>query len=307
MLLAAGDSSTGEAAGAQLSPYPLSLFSYDLKSPTGDGLDPNRGDTLMTNDPTRHALDSISFPSVDISDLASDPRVANPARNIAVLRTSLRFLYEAVKSREDDLPPGPHSIQDFDVNTDMALVAGFFDWFSVGMLNLMGGVSLLDTLVREQEAYTTLCARPSWMKRVREQVSQYTDSIPEAKPLRLWRNKVAAHRSGIMPPPGGREDSVTTKLVSLIGATVMAQNGRYVAPGMTPGGSWNSSNDQLPEWSLTQTWELLREDRYTWLDDDELFVELGYTLGGTTKVYRMEVRSGDGMDDWLRAMDIELP
>lgn len=261
----------------------------------------------MTNDPKKHPLDSIRFPAIEISDLTANPEIANPARNVAVLRTSLSFLYEEVKNRENDLPPGPHSIQDFDVNADMALLAGFFDWFSVGMLNLMEGVSLLAALTDEHEAYTTLCARPSWMKRIRKQAREYTASIPAAKPLRLWRNKVAAHRSGIMPPSHGRKDSVTTKLVSLTGATVMAQNGLYVAPAMTPVGDWDSSNDQLPAWSLTETWESLREDRYRWLEDDDSFEAVGYTLDGGTKVHGIEIRSGDGMDDWLRAQGIELP
>lgn len=217
----------------------------------------------MTDDATkRHALDSISWPSADISDLVGDPRIANPARNVAVLRTSLRFLYRETKSREDRLPQGPHSIQDFGASADMALVAGFFDWFSIGMLNLMEGVSLVATLAGDQEAYATLCARPSWMEQVRKEVRRYTGSIREGKPLWMWRNKVAAHRSGLMPPRRGH-DSVTTKLVSLIGAAVMAHNGRYVAPAAIPIGSWDSSGDQLPEWSLTETWESLRENRYT--------------------------------------------
>lgn len=200
----------------------------------------------MTNDPTRHALDSICFPCADISDLTKDPRVANPARNVAVLRTSLRFLYKEVKARENDLPRGPHSIQDFNVNADMALVAGFFDWFSVGMTISWRACRCWPSSHVNKRPTPTLCAEASWMKRIRKKVRQYTKSIPEEEPLRRWRNKVAAHRSGIMPPPGRRQDSVTTKLVSLVGATVMAQNGRYVAPAVTPIGKRGSSGDQLP-------------------------------------------------------------
>ena len=158
----------------------------------------------------------------------------------------------------------------------------------------------------DQEAYAAVCARPSWMKRVRRQAHRCTGSSPEEGPLRLLRHKVAAHRSGIMPPRSGRQDTVTTKLASLLGVAVIRRNGRYVAPAMTSVGSWESSSDQLLEWSLTKTWESLRQDCYSWLDDDDRIEALGYALDGGARGHEIEVRSGREVDNLLRASGIEV-
>lgn len=189
-------------------------------------------------------LDKCDFPPGKIASLAGNNPNRNLIRNIAVLRTQLHSLYEEVKRLETSFPPGPHSAQDFGVSGTLALLAGKFDWFSVGMLNLMEGISLIDTLMYETDPYSVLAECSEWMQSLRKRAREYTASIPEATALRVWRDKVAAHRSGIVPPPGGKStDSVTAKLISLSGATVMAKNGRYVAPAAMPFGRWDSFSD----------------------------------------------------------------
>ena len=138
----------------------------------------------MTSNPKRHALDAISRSAADVADLAGNPGVANPARNVALLCTSLPFLDGEAKIRANSPRPGPHSLQDLDVNAEMASAAGFFDWFSVGMLHLILGVSMVATLAGQPEVRVTLCARPSRMKPVRKQLRRHAPPVPEASPLR---------------------------------------------------------------------------------------------------------------------------
>lgn len=209
-------------------------------------------------------LDKVGFPPGKIAHFSKD---ANLVRNVAVLRTGLHSLYVEIKNLESRLPGGAHSAHDFDVNGIYAQLAVKFDWFSVSMLNLMEGVSLLDTLANVGN-YEELASTLDGMNAIQDRAKEYTKSIPEAEALRLWRDKVAAHRSGIRPPPKWRpEDSMTTKLISLGGMQVVAENGRYVAPGMIPG----VDSLGLEEWSLTETWETLAGKRYQWLDDGSLF------------------------------------
>ena len=144
-------------------------------------------------------MDRVDWPPGKIADFAS---CGNLARNVAVLRTGLHSLYEEVKCLEAELTPGAHNSQNFDVNGELAMLAVKFDWFSVSMLNLMEGVSLLDTLAHEGGDYVELASRDEGMHLIQSKAREYTKSIPEAGPLRQWRDKVAAHRAGIRPPRG---------------------------------------------------------------------------------------------------------
>ncbi len=217
-------------------------------------------------------LDKADFPPGKIANFSKD---ANLVRNVAVLRTALNSLYKEVRKFEEKLPKEAHSIQDFNVNEISALLAVKFDWFSVSMLNLMEGVSLLDTLAHNVD-YAQLASNLEGMKLIESCAKKYTESIPEAKALRLWRDKVAAHRSGIRPPPPRKaSDSLTSKYISLMGTHVMAKNGRYFAPGGIPHGDWQAPvNPELKEWSLTETWESLASKRYRWLNDGNFFDEI---------------------------------
>ena len=237
-------------------------------------------------------LDRADWPPGKIAHFRTS---GNLARNVAVLRTGLHSLYKEVKALETELPQGIHSAQDFDVNGNYAMLAIMFDWFSISTLNLMEGVSLLDTLAREGADYVDLSSRDGGMESIRNRAKKYTKSIPEAGPLRQWRNKVAAHRSGILPPPRGRGDSMATKLISLMGAQVMAKNGRYVAPAGTPGGAaLGSASSELQEWSLTATWESLANRRFEWLNDRNFFKDLNKIhMGGTACLYSFSLVSGD--------------
>ena len=178
-------------------------------------------------------LDRADFPPGKIASFSKD---GNWARNVAVLRTALHSLYEEIKALEEKLPQEPHSIQDCSVNGISALLAVKFDWFSISMLNLMEGVSLLDTLAHVAD-YSELASTLKGMKVIRDRAREYTETIAEAAPLRLWRDKVAAHRSGIVPPPRGRaDDAITTKLISLMGIQV----------GLRTGGMWPPWRSHLP-------------------------------------------------------------
>ncbi len=192
----------------------------------------------------------------------------NVARNVAVLRAGLQSLYDEVKGLEKHLPEHVHSIMNFDVSGEFALMAAKFDWFSISMVNLMQGVSLLDTLSRHAPGmgYEEFSSMEGKMRVIADEAKQYVPTIPEAHALLLWRHKVAAHRSGIFPPPRKQQDDEATRLISLFGIQVMIQNGKYIAPGMKPG-----ETEQLPEWSLTEIWETLEASRYEWLNDGSFF------------------------------------
>ncbi len=246
-------------------------------------------------------LDKTGFPPGKISRF---PKDANLVRNVAVLRTGLYSLYCEVKDLEWKLPRRAHSAQEFDVNGIYAQLAVKFDWFSVSMLNLMEGVSLLNTLATIGD-YHKLASTPRGMKVIQRQAREYTKSIPEAKPLRLWRNKVAAHRSGIAPPPKrGSGDSMTTKLISLAGIQVGAKNGRYVAPGMIPSESGQAVDTLgVVEWSLTETWENLARARYQWLDDGSFFDEVSsWNIGPGRQLHGMDLRSLDLTEQQMKEL-----
>ena len=236
-------------------------------------------------------MDRTDRPPGKVADFAS---CGNLVRNVAVLRTGLQFLYDEVKGFEGELLQGIHSAQSFDVNGEYAMLAVKFDWFSISMLNLMEGVSLLDTLAHEEGDYVELASRHGGMDLIRSGVKAYTDSIPEAGPLRQWRNKVAAHRSGILPSPRGGDDSMTIRPISLMGAQVMARNGRYIAPAAKPAGLGpDPSASELQEWSLTETWESLARRRYIWLNDGGFFDDVSSVhLGGGGVVHSFELASG---------------
>ena len=218
-----------------------------------------------------------------------------------------------MKDREAELPEGTHDRQSFDVNGEYAMLAVKFDWFSISMLNLMEGVSLLDTLAQNEAEgdYVELASKSGGMNIIRSSARTYTDSIPEAGPLRLWRDKVAAHRSGILPPPPKRPgDSMATRLISLMGAQVMARNGRYVAPALKPGVvEPDPSASELQQLSLTETWESLASQRYQWLDDGSFFEDISsMRLGEGRHLRSFELASGEAaVGQMMKQLGIELP
>ncbi len=261
------------------------------------------------------ALSKLGFVVLDKADwppgkIAHFKNSSNFVRNVAVLRTGLHSLYQEVRNLECKLPSDPNSCHDFDVNSIYAHLAVKFDWFSVSMLNLMEGVSLLDTLAREGN-YEDFAFCKDGMEKIKSRAREYTKSIPEAKPLRAWRNKVASHRSGIHPPPGGKAtDSLSTKIISLWGAQVKEQNGRYVAPGpILVGGEEQSAEPELIEWSLTKTWESLASKRYDWLNENNFFDAVNaLSSGGGVQIHSFSVASGDDIiKEFFVKNGIELP
>ncbi len=217
-------------------------------------------------------LDKAPWPPGKIADFKF---CKNFVRNVAVLRTGLHSLYKEVKALESELSTKVHVKQELDVNGIFALLAVKFDWFSISMLNLMEGISLLHTLVVEG-SYNDLTSSKEGMKLIQSLARDYTKSIPEAEALRLWRDKVAAHRSGIHPPPRGKpSDPITTKYISMMGAQVKVKNRRYVAPSFTfVNTAARPIEHGLVEWSLTETWESLARERYVWLNDGNFFKEV---------------------------------
>ncbi|MCY4004865.1 MAG: hypothetical protein OXF33_14310 [Rhodospirillales bacterium] len=124
---------------------------------------------------------------------------------------------------------------------------------------------------------------------------------------------MAAHRSGILPPPGGADDPMATRLISLMGAQVMARNGRYVAPAVKPGvPEPDPSASELQEWSLTETWESLARQRYQWLNDGSFFEDVSALRLGEGRLLRsFELVSGDAavaaVGEMMMKAGIELP
>lgn len=220
----------------------------------------------------------------------------NVVRNVAVLRTGLHALYKEVKKLEQDLKNQAELKQGLDVNGPYAMMAMKFDWFSVSMLNLVEGVSVLNTLAHEETGdYVTVASQEEGMEKIICQARAYVKSVEEIEALRQWRNKIAAHRSGVSRPPEGQLDSMGTRLISLMGAQVIVKNGRYVAPGAMPAGvDPGSTAPELKEWSLTKTWEDIRAERYKWLENERFFESVNsLQFGRGARIHSLEVVSGE--------------
>ncbi len=222
-------------------------------------------------------MDHANFPPGKIADFKSDKDFA---RDVAGLRTGLSSIYEKVKDFETKLRDKPYSKADLAVNGDYAMLAAMFDWFSVSMLNLMEGVSFLDQLATKG-SYSSLVSNKKGRESVSTTARKYADSIYFAEPLRRWRNKVAAHRSGIHPR--GNSESIETMLMSLMGSQVTAENRRFVAGALKrfdfgyqqpTAKAKTAKAEKLIKWSLTTTWESLASNRYRWLNDGTFFEEL---------------------------------
>lgn len=103
---------------------------------------------------------------------------------------------------------------------------------------------------------------------------------------------------------------MTTRLISLVGAQVMARNGRYVAPAVMPAVvEPEPAASELEQWSLTKTWESLADGRYEWLNDGSFFEDVSFlNVGGGGGVSSFTLASGDrAVKELLKRTGIELP
>lgn len=236
-------------------------------------------------------LDMVGWPPGKVANL----NVAhNEARNIAVLRTGLHELYREVKALEEELEYEVESRHEFNVNGQYAMLAMKFDWFSVSLVNLVEGISVLNTLAHEDPGdYVTVASTAEGWKKITQNAQSYLRSVREVHEVLDWRNKVAAHRSGTRAPPSDTPDSMETRLISLMGAQVSVKNGRYVAPCVIPVTETAQSAKVLREWSLTQIWEKLAGGRYPWLNDSNAFAELNaIQLNPGTRIHSFQLVSG---------------
>ena len=123
-----------------------------------------------------------------------------------------------------------------------------FHWFSTSLTNYVRLVGLIN-LMNVNQWKTKDLAEESNRSRIRQSCSEYVKLvIPE---IQTWRNKVSAHFS---PTDPFRNDNLATLEESVMNSIA------YHTPRFMAGyAKWHTQGDdsQLPQWSLTETYERL--------------------------------------------------
>lgn len=199
-------------------------------------------------------------------------------------RETLRRLYRGVKDRETRIR-GTRFVR---VDCRDAEIAADFNAYSITVVNLLKQVWCLSHPNEDPTG-----------------AEKYINSIPWMNPVLRWRNKVAAHPAAIDPRKKG--ETPTDRDISLMPVPVGVEEGRYVAPVLTPTRRDRSARDNrltLPKWSLTQNWEQLL-GRLPWLDDDGFF-KTGQPLGKGSELWG-RYPAGVTPDNVVHALDAEIP
>ena len=197
-------------------------------------------------------------------------------------RTELLQIYQYAKCREDNISGNGFTSVDL---VDLE-IAKRFDDYSIAVTNLLREVWFLSHTETDEELAPE--TNKAALSRMREDATAYIESLPSMGRVLTWRNKVAAHPAAIDPR---NDETPTDRDISLLPTSVGIENGRYIAPAVTPTRRSRSADDNTPtleKWSLTRNWEQLR-NRLPWLEDDSFFKE-GYSIG-----------ADDGL--WIKAPD----
>lgn len=141
------------------------------------------------------------------------------------------------------------------------LLPCFFHWYGVSVMNyarlvgFLSGLSLVTFTRKDLED-------KSKFETVREYCDSYVDSVPELSPIKVWRDKVAAHFA-ITAPKRNRVQSDNPALLDFsVMYPIGYDNGRFRAGVMTltrTDSAGSAHVGQLPAWSLTEVHEALQE------------------------------------------------
>lgn len=145
------------------------------------------------------------------------------------------------------LPPGA-----------VMLLPCFFHWFGISVCNYVRLVGFLRGLA--QGAYDrTALEEPAKFKLIEEQCNDYVSSVAELAPVKLWRDKIAAHFAITAPHK-------TSDNVALLDFSVMYpvgyDSGRFrvnVLVHFRSDASGLTHEAKLPPWSVTEVFEQLSE------------------------------------------------
>jgi hypothetical protein len=137
---------------------------------------------------------------------------------------------------------------------DLNLIACFFHWFGVSVINYARLVGFIRGLELNQFTRDDL-KNSQKSKDISKQVKTYVESVPELASVLIWRNKVAGHFAITDPRP---DDNIATLNMSVT-FPVTLSNGKYLVGDMSMMMT-NASGihaSALPTWSVTEVYESL--------------------------------------------------
>ena len=136
------------------------------------------------------------------------------------------------------------------------LLPCFFHWFGVSVCNYARLVGFLRGLAYGTYDRAAL-EDPAKFKLIEEQCSDYVSSIPELAPVKLWRDKIAAHFA--ITAPRKNSDNVALLDFSVM-YPVGYDSGRFrvnVLIHSRSDASGSTHEAKLPNWSVTEVFEKL--------------------------------------------------
>lgn len=162
----------------------------------------------------------------------------------------LKILADSVREEELKMLTSPYhdAILFTSSHAFSPIVSCSFNWFSVTLVNYLRLIALVELM--NVRSWKSVALRDSAN---RIEINQWcTDFVKDAVPeIYLWRNKVSAHFAATYP---FNADNLGTLEQSIMNPV------SFVSPYFYVGFlKWNSSGEesQLPEWSLTKTYEEL--------------------------------------------------
>lgn len=130
------------------------------------------------------------------------------------------------------------------------IVPCYFHWFGASVCNYARLVGYLSGLANgsytREQSYD-----PGYHSIVRQHCSDYVDSIPELRPIKVWRNKVFAHFAITDP----RSNDSAALLDASIMSPITYMDSRLRVGG-TISGSYGAEVE-MPKWSVTESYEAL--------------------------------------------------
>lgn len=132
------------------------------------------------------------------------------------------------------------------------VLGSIFNWFSVTIVNYLRLIALVDLMAKNNWQSGAL-ANPSNLDEIKKHCGAYVlNVIPE---IQRWRNKVVAHFAAT-DPRFTAKDSDTLATLELSIMNPISYKNLYYFVGTVQWNTQGTSSD-LPEWSLTETYERL--------------------------------------------------
>jgi len=134
------------------------------------------------------------------------------------------------------------------------VLGSIFNWFSVTIVNYLRLIALVDLMAKSNWQSSEL-ANPNNQEKISKYCTAYVSNvIPE---IQRWRNKVAAHFAAT-DPRFTTKDSDTLATLELSIMNPISFKHSYFFVGTFQWNTQGTSSD-LPEWSLTKTYEQLSQ------------------------------------------------